>query len=83
MLMGRQAVVVLLGVVFLTFAGIAQAQLVPNRTSTALSGNLLSNGDFETPPYDTVAGGWTVSGTGNIAEASDRRHNRWYPRRSI
>ena len=39
--------------------------------STASSGNLLSNGDFETPPYDTVAGGWTVSGTGNIAEASD------------
>jgi hypothetical protein len=71
MLMGRQSLVVLLWVVSLTFAGIAQAQLIPNRTITTPSGNLLSNGDFETPPYDTVDAGWTVGGTGNVAEATE------------
>ena len=71
MVMGRQPLVVWLGVIFFTFGGIAQAQLSPKRTSASSSGNLLSNGDFETPPYDTVAGGWTVGGTGHIAEATE------------
>ena len=33
--------------------------------------NLLLNGDFEAPPFDTVDAGWTVSGTANIAEATE------------
>jgi uncharacterized protein DUF642 len=49
--------------------GNATADIMVDTVSVVAAPTALVNGDFETPPYDTLSvAGWTISGTGRVEE---------------